>query len=329
MDIPDELVDRVEAFSPELISLPGVTGVGLGFREEGEEFSDELAVRVLVADASSVPDGIPPEIAGVPVCIVEFPVEPLFSPDLMRYDDLPGGAQIQQAPFASGTLGAIAQDANGELVGVTCHHVSGDPGTTLWQPIAPVITFGTPPDLTDSIGPTIRCESPATQTIPVLAGLVLVLGRPIDAAIVSLDEARSQGRTISDAIVDGFGVVDSTTSPRVGMFVKKRGSQTGPTSGQVIGIQLVVPWTVSSMPPPPGHAHVMSRQYEIFFNPAGCPDGIFSRGGDSGSLVFEDRTQTAVGLLWGGITSGGRRAMMSDITIVEDRLSVKVAWSGG
>jgi hypothetical protein len=44
--------------------------------------------------------------------------------------------------------------------------------------------------------------------------------------------------------------------------------------------------------------------------------------------VFEDGTRTAVGLMWGGITTGGRRAMMCDITIVEARLGVKVAWSG-
>lgn len=68
-------------------------------------------------------------------------------------------------------------------------------------------------------------------------------------------------------------------------------------------------------------------QYEIFCNPTGCPDGIFSKGGDSGSLVLKSDSQTAVGLLWGGNPTGGIRAMMSDITVVEARLGVTVAWS--
>jgi hypothetical protein len=35
----------------------------------------------------------------------------------------------------------------------------------------------------------------------------------------------------------------------------------------------------------------------------------------------------AVGLLWDGLTQGGRRAMMSDITLVEQRLGVTLTWA--
>jgi hypothetical protein len=320
MDIPVELIGAVDAVAPELIWLPGVTAVGVGFREENGEFSDELAVRVLVADTSAVAAGVPAEIAGVAVCVVEFTVEALFAPDTIRYVDLPGGAQIQQAPLASGTLGAVVQDGNGELLGLSCHHVCGDPGTTMWQPSAPSLIVGNPPDLTDSLGEVVACESPATQTMGVPAGALLLLGRGIDAATVRLDEATNQGRTISHEIADGFGVIDATSSPHVGMFVNKRGSQSGPTSGQVVGVQLIVRWAAGQ--PPPNHAYVMSRQYEIFYDPFRCPDGIFSTGGDSGSVVLQDGTHTAIGLLWGGNRAGGTRAMMCDITTVEDRLGV-------
>ncbi|MER6306290.1 hypothetical protein ACWCXK_32920 [Streptomyces sp. NPDC001739] len=73
----------------------------------------------------------------------------------------------------------------------------------------------------------------------------------------------------------------------------------------------------------------MSRQYEIFFTPVGCPDGIFAKPGDSGSLVLQDGTHTAVGLLWGGDKNkaGGKRGVMSDITIVESMLGISVAWT--
>lgn len=110
------------------------------------------------------------------------------------------------------------------------------------------------------------------------------------------------------------------------MFVKKRGSQTGLTRGQIVGVALVSKWNVGQ--PPPGHAYRMTNQYEIMVNFAQQPDRIFSRGGDSGSLVLvDDDSQTAVGLLWGGNPAGGALAVMCDITIVEDRLGVSVAWS--
>ncbi|MFF4528330.1 hypothetical protein ACFY1P_03565 [Streptomyces sp. NPDC001407] len=327
MDIPQEAFSAVDAAAANLMAIPGVIGVGIGLREDSGELSEELAVRVLVTDASNIPDGIPESLAGLGTCIVEFPVEALFDPDTKRYDDLQGGAQIQPAPSASGTLGAIVHDSNGVEVGLTCHHVVGDPGSLVWQAVAPMIIAGvdTPVDLTDGIGKTLAAESPKTQTIPVPSGSELLLGKPLDAATVSLDEARNHNRTISHGIVDGFGVVDSSTSPSLKMPVKKRGSQSGPTTGLVVGVHPFVEWNGVAAPSP-GHSFVMSHTYEIFFNPVGCPDGIFAKGGDSGSLVLEEGTQTAVGLLWGGVPSGGMRGFMCDITVVESRLGISVVW---
>jgi hypothetical protein len=329
MEIPQELIDQVEAAAGGLYEFSGVTGVGIGLREENGEFLDELAVRVLVADLNDPPQGLPEAVGDLPLCLVEFPVEPLFAPDVQRYDPLLGGAQIEQAPAAAGTLAALALDSSGTLVGLTCHHVAGDPGTTLWQPFAPpTIAGGAPPDPVDSLGAVLAGESPATQTIPVPAGGLLVLGRPLDAAVLALDAAQDPGtgnRGLSPGVTDGFGEVDATASPEVKTFVRKRGSQTGPTSGLVIGVLLIVDWSFGT--PPPGHSYVMNRQYEVFFDPTGCPDGIFSRGGDSGSLVLQKDSQTAVGLLWGGVRAGGIRAVMSDITIVESRLGVTLVWA--
>src|SRR5215470_89067 len=128
MDIPQELIDSVEAEVGGIYELTGVTGVGIGLREENGEpsDSDELAVWILVADLNDPPQGLPESVADLPVCLVEFPVEPLFAPDIQRYDPLLGGAQIEQAPRAGGTLGAVALDNAGNLVGLSCHHVTGD-----------------------------------------------------------------------------------------------------------------------------------------------------------------------------------------------------------
>ncbi len=66
MDIPDQLIEDVEGLAPGLIALDGINGVGAGFRQDGDSLFEELAVRVLVADASNVPPGIPEEVDGVP-----------------------------------------------------------------------------------------------------------------------------------------------------------------------------------------------------------------------------------------------------------------------
>jgi hypothetical protein len=329
MEIPNELIDAVQALAPGLIALDGVNSVGVGFRQDGDDVVEELAVRVLVADANDVPAEVPEEVDGVRVCKIESPVEPLVLPDTTRYTQLPGGAQIAQAPLAVGTLAAIVQDSvSGDRLGLTNHHVAGDAGTTLWQPTAPaVIAGGPPPDLADAIGVTSVFESPATQTIPTPAGPLLLLGRDIDAATIATQIAIDKGRTLSAELLDTGGPVASTQAPAVGQFIKKRGSQSGLTRGQIIGMSLAVQWNFGQ--PPPGHAYYMASQYDIWVNIAQHPDRVFSRGGDSGSLVLlDDDSHTAVGLLWGGNPAGGPLAVMCDITHVEKRLGVIVAWSG-
>src|SRR4051794_30576155 len=91
MDIPQDLIDQVEAVATELYGFAGITGVGIGMREEDEQFFDELAVRILVADFNDIPAGLPDTVGDLPVCVVEFPVEPLFGPDDQRYGELIGG----------------------------------------------------------------------------------------------------------------------------------------------------------------------------------------------------------------------------------------------
>ena len=85
----------------------------------------------------------------------------------------------------------------------------------------------------------IAVASPGTQTLPVPAGSLLLLGRPVDAATFGLDVAADPNigdRSLSPGVTDGFGEVDATASPSLKKFVRKRGSQTGPTTGLVVGL---------------------------------------------------------------------------------------------
>jgi hypothetical protein len=57
MDIPAELVAAKEAVEFGLLSLPGVVGVGLGAREENEEFDDFVAELQAGIDSGVLGDG--------------------------------------------------------------------------------------------------------------------------------------------------------------------------------------------------------------------------------------------------------------------------------
>src|SRR4051812_33518363 len=96
MDIPLELIAAKNDAQLALMALPGVVGVSIGMREANGELFDELAIRVLITDASAVPAGIPDTIGGVGVSIVEAHIElcALPQPDTSRYPQIAGGIQI-------------------------------------------------------------------------------------------------------------------------------------------------------------------------------------------------------------------------------------------
>jgi hypothetical protein len=333
MDIPPDLLAAANAAEPALTALPGVVAVGVGLREEnGQIFTDQLAVRVLVKDAAAVPAGIPETIGGVSVCIVEANFQPCSNglPDTKRYAQIAGGIRIECLLTGNGTLGCVVKDANtGELLGLSCYHVAGDPNNsfpnTIWQPTPPpgASVVGSPVPRNDNIGNVIRVDFPQTQTPEISPRLVGV----VDAAVISLAEARNQGRSFSPAILGQndqqpnlVNQVTSTARPNPGDFVRKRGAVTGVTSGICLGLyNKGVPWTPPGGPP---NAWLID-QFEILASPD--PSSIFAQSGDSGALVLLQDAPTAVGLLWGA-NSAGNRATMCAIPNVESRLGVKVVW---
>jgi hypothetical protein len=329
VDIPPELIEAKSAAELDLLALAGVVGVGLGMREEDGELFDELAVRILVEDASALPDGLPDEVGGVAVCIVERQVEPCAFPDTTRYPELAGGVMVTNPTLGSGTLGAIVEDTStGELLGLSCFHVVGDTTATfpdtVWQPTNPPLIAGGTIPADDNIGNVVRVDFPQTPPLP---------GSPIrvamtDSAVVALDAARSAGRTLSRAILDqGLGLpnlVDAVTataepSPGIGR-VRKRGCMTGVKAGVVVARWLTVQWK------PGGPNAFLMGQVEVSGD-----DPVFCQPGDSGSLVLDETTPTAIGLLWGqnvaGFVPAGKIGYFSEIGNVESHLGVSTVWA--
>lgn len=111
----------------ELLSRPGVTGVGLGYKQVGCEITDELAIRVYVQEKGNQAEGcreIPFQIQGVVTDVIESKLIHLNPPSTELYkqtrqaavhDPLKGGISIGPCRTIGvhafvGTLGAIALD---------------------------------------------------------------------------------------------------------------------------------------------------------------------------------------------------------------------------
>lgn len=334
MDVPTEVLDALMDVELSLLTLSGVNGVGVGLREVEGEVLDELAIRILVEDASFVPVGLPQDIAGVEVCIIERHYEPVASPDLKRYKELRGGIHVNNPAVSDdGTLGAIVQDtsaiASGQRLGLSCFHVVGDRGSpfpnTVWQPDNPPFPSAASPK-DNNLGPVQKVSFPNT---PVTVGIGPVFVGLVDAAVFSLDEAFGHNRTVSRSVMGqdeqdpplASAVTGTAQATVTDTEVSKRGAITRVTHGRVVAPYMSTPWLTSL-----GPNRYLLGSIELRVDPVATPSRVFAQRGDSGALVLLRNQPTAVGLLWGAADSGAW-ATMTDIGRVESALEISAVWA--
>lgn len=138
----------------------------------------------------------------------------------------------------------------------------------------------------------------------------------VDAALAVLDE------TIDfDPTLDGITTTNRVADPEEVEHVVKRGRTTGLTRGAVTTIEVdnvVVRFSTGVLR--------FDNQIEI----ASSDAGGFSRGGDSGSMVVDEPTGDAVGLLFAGGDQGGPHSTgvtyANPLAVVFDRLAVTGLW---
>jgi Trypsin-like peptidase domain len=266
MEVPDEMLAAKEALAAALSAalpfLPGVQGVDVGLRQDGVELTDELVLRVLVADADAVPEGLDVQIAdaGFPVVVVEREMTPLLDDGV--HDPLVGGITVRAAHGAllisrgAGTLGGFATDTMfGGVVGVSCAHVLAESDQAVQQ--------GDPvyqPDTNRPVGRLFRW-SDAT-----------------DIAVFAVDDGVAVDASIAD-----IGPVSGMARASVGDLVRKRGRTTDLTLGRVSGIGLA-----------PLGVGTPANSFEIYARDITAP--ILCKPGDSGSLVVNEQDEV-VGIL--------------------------------
>jgi hypothetical protein len=342
MEITDEQIAAKDEAQIKLLEMPGVTGVGIGMAEEnGELFEEDLAIRVYVENGEEVPGGIPPQIEGIPVCVVELVLEP-YAEDLTRYDTLKGGIRIGHPSFGGSTMASVVKEIreDGEEVyyGLAAKHGVGtgidqwgNPEIfphCVWQPIEKGSIVGVPlPPGDDAVGLVMNAVFP--EPIPLVGGAEFA---PADAAIFDFTFAAENGREISPAIVgqepeeELIGAVTETALPDIPQLVRKRGFVTRVTHGLVIDLHATVWWE------PGGSNTYLGEQFLIQGIPSSDnPSGVFAKPGDSGSLILDEGSPTAIGLLYGAnkklaFMDAGKRVAASRIRNVELALGVTPVW---
>ncbi len=293
-------------FGEELLRVPGVHGIGIGFKRTGGKRTKQLALVVHVhrklpkeelrpaellpdrlefrsredGDAVSAPIDVREAIPPVPevrcqTCDVNFAA---------RVRPVPGGFSFGLASQAGGTLGGwVWDDTNDQIAMISNHHVLG--GTANAQVIQPSIGDGGSSPA-DNFGRVVRAGT-----------LDVSIARPTDADDIDL------------SIPCSTEAVFEIAYPYVGMEVEKAGQTTGLTCGLVDLIDY-------------DSGHYGSRS-DIWIDGDGSD---FSMAGDSGSLYVERSHpdgrswKRVVGIHWGGSGDDGighpMGAVMADVNAI-------------
>jgi S1-C subfamily serine protease len=273
MDISPEMLAAKDALAAALQqvlpSLPGVIGVDVGSSEDGQEPTDDPAIRVLVSDTQNVPAGLAELIAntGFPVVVIQREMTPLV--DNAPHTPLIGGISIRAAHGGAlvmrgvGTLGGFATDTlfGSGLVGVSCAHVIAESTEEVHQ--------GDPifqPDGNRQIGRLHRFQ-PTTDT-----------------AVFVVDGVAAEQR-IAD-----IGTYSGMAPAKYKDPVTKRGRTTELTHGKVSGVGLQ-----------PLGIGTPANSFEITVTGT---DPIFCNPGDSGALIINANNQVVGILTQLGIANG-------------------------
>jgi hypothetical protein len=315
----------------DLLDIPGVTGVDIGYKIVGGEKTDVLSIRVYVAekrDLEEVPrsERIPKTTQGIKMDVIQrkYELHPLMMrvadlvlhADTGNYDPLEGGISIGpcrsvylDAATAAchgasgagwytfvGTLGAIVRDnaSNAPMLLSNFHVMCVDNGWSVGDTMAQPSRLDTGTCPASVVGALQRAS----------------LGGQVDCA-VSSHTARGYRCSIAD-----IGDVTGTAAASVGMAVRKRGRTTGLTHGTVDSVDLTVSINYCN-----GLGTVtLTNQIGIEVDEE--QSAQFGISGDSGSVVVNP-TRQVVGLYFAG-TADGHHGAANPIQAVLTALNVSM-----
>ncbi|MGH7563807.1 MAG: hypothetical protein ACREK5_05235 [Gemmatimonadota bacterium] len=288
------LAAAVQAHQQDLMSLPGVVGVG-----QGETAAGRPAVVVLARDGGV--RGVPAAYGAVPVRVIvtgeiyALPQGPPCPPKCgggggggnvdptARFDrPVPIGVSTGHPDITAGTIGARVRRGT-TVYALSNNHVYADANqASIGDDVIQPGTFDGGSAPADKIGDLAQFEPIVFSTSA---------NNRIDAAIATTTTSLLGNATPSN----GYGTPRTTTATvNVNDRVMKYGRTTGQTKGRVLAINTTVNVGYGS----PGTAR--------FVDQIVIGGGGFSQGGDSGSLIVLERGSGArrpIGLLFAGSSS--------------------------
>jgi len=284
------LLDEVEAAEQELKRLPGIDGVGVGFKERKGKVTDELSFRVYVTEKKpreqlSDEQLIPEELHGFRTDVIQTPVLTKYS-DNSHYRPLKGGICVGPKDEGTGTIGWFGQlDADDRWVVLSNHHVLGDADTVVGQP-----------QHTKFSGCCCDCNVIGS----VLAGAD---NDKVDCAIAALNEDAADQilLEISNKLTENVFRIRGVAEAVCGDNVYKIGKRSGYTRGRVVEVRgtcKVVTEDLSNI--------YADKVEQVFIYPTDeetytVQDDVvaFAYKGDSGSVIINEDHEI-VALLEGG-----------------------------
>ncbi|MCI0430395.1 MAG: serine protease [Rhodospirillales bacterium] len=268
------MIAAKDAIASAISGLPGVWGVDIGLKEDGEGgITDEIVIRILVEDLANVHPFIHSAIATslFPVVIIERHFVPID--DTQRHRPLIGGISIAAehdgAVTNSGTLGGFARTTPGllasfpgvfssnDLLGISAAHV--------------IAKDGSGAQLGDKIHQPHIAALGSRQV-----GTLLWWSDRLDAAVFRLLPTEPALQQIKPATP-----TNGRAQHAFDQKVWKRGVTTGLTHGRVISAE------------PTFFSSSLAGMFQIFRD---LNEPVFCDHGDSGSLVLNEFNQV-VGLL--------------------------------
>lgn len=267
--------------------IPGVLGVGIGFREKSGIFEDEICFIVYVEEkksASQFPanETIPKEILGLKTDVQAIETVSLTVEE-RKFRPLIGGIKIVSSAgvvyssggttIHGGTLGCVARLVSDNTpVLLTNHHVLYPTNSAAVPNAAGNDKVGQPS------APATCCCCLGTQVATIIAGQ---RDGTIDAAIARI-QGYNAGETdfvnYTNEILSIGWIAGTNATVTVGDVVRKFGKSSELTTGTINAISAA---TSVTDPGAPGGSRIMSGQIRVT-SPAGQ---TFSIAGDSGSVL--------------------------------------------
>jgi len=290
-------------YTNNIMSIPGVVGMGIGLSEKGKE-----VIRVFTLN-SDVTD-IPKKLETVPVEVKVTGMFVFFSDPTARFPrPVPIGVSTGHPAVTAGTIACRVKNSQGQVFALSNNHVYANSnnaqiGDNILQPGA--YDNGINPD--DAIGTLYDFEMVRFDGYE----------NTIDAAITLSSPEQLNFSTLAD----GYGIPSSTTVPYyIGQKVQKFGRTTKWTHGEVTEINVTLNvcykcndpmcWSCEKLAKFVGQIAITS----VNGNP-------FSDGGDSGSLIVtDDANKNPVALLFAGNPA---KTIANPIDLVLQRFNVTI-----